>query len=694
MLPAKEWLSRFNIFLTLVFVFLILSCGNESITETEDRESELVILPNETASEVILDPSYKTGLSEKMLIDGIWRYISMEYQAGIFSFLKSLEYNPKNLESKFFLAKSYVNSGLYRNSLELLEELKDNPYYFSFVVPKLKSIYANLSTISSEDEQISYVMLTNLYGISSNIVLFSLPSAIRIYEKDKILLSSFLEGTFLIIDQNFNYRKYRFGSKIDDIFYDEHLKVFYILSGDTLYLYSPGFFNLNLFNLNITKSIKLKGKLIKKIFADSSYIFLLDTLSSELLVIDKNSLEIVFELTLPSEISYFHVVDKKVILLSKDKIILVDLFTQENSVLFQGKELKSFFVSKNDIFVISGDDILILDKENFKEIYTLKNANVDELVVDSEGNIYGVNRKENVLRIFTRDYQMYSNLDVDIKSVFLTKYPILALFVGVRSQHGEMILNLKKENFELFESGEKVLDLDVNYTYSFLKKNDLYIVIEDSIEILENLELISDFLRNFLNEFSGTDTVSVYIAGKDGTKYLPRTNLSVLLPVDFIKRNLSGSSESNIKLDVTLYKAISDSLYSARNRTILLITSGNRDKFSEDTYSLRTIINYAYQNFIPIYVISLGLEDTSLEKLSTETGGIYFSRDFAILPKEVAEIMKKPKIYRYLLVFRSFFGDIYPESKLVDISVVVKYKNTIGKDMIKYIYPKPKGPRS
>jgi len=49
-----------------------------------------------------------------------------------------------------------------------------------------------------------------------------------------------------------------------------------------------------------------------------------------------------------------------------------------------------------------------------------------------------------------------------------------------------------------------------------------------------------------------------------------------------------------------------------------------------------------------------------------------------------------PKVFRYLLVFKSLYENIYPDTKLVDVEVRVRYNNLFGKDKVKYIFPKVK----
>ncbi|MFN4244674.1 MAG: hypothetical protein ACK4F9_00805 [Brevinematia bacterium] len=683
----REWRLKFSLiflsFLCLFLSFVVSSCG----TKSEDIPIEDSLSQNvKIFEELEKFKDVKFGLGEKFLMEGIDFLISMNYDRAIYSLNKSLFYNPVLLETKYFLAKAYLNSGKIKNAIDLFEEIKESELS-SFVIPKLSSIYSRLSLSFNRDIPFEYYTLTNIYGISQNKKFFSLPTSIR-YSKNKgIILSSFGNDTFLVYDDQFNSISYNPSRKIIDVVFDGDEGVFWFVDFSSVYKYSEGFFNLNFWDINIKNTFRYNNVSFRKIGLISEWIYLLDVFNNKIIVINKNDGKFLFSFSseLPGSPTDLEIQRDNVFVSFGERI---EVFSKYGEFLYRvnvSKKVNGFCLF-GDNFVVSSDDGIYIVSRDGKIISVISTNKFDDVVVGSGNKIYAINTEENRIECFGNIFLSVYNLDVDIKGVFFSYFPLVGVLVGVRNIQQDIVGNLKDYNFEVFESGVSIVMPEVRETYRFLKKKHLYIVIEKSKEIFDNYNAIINFVRNILEDLNASDYINVSVVGEDILE-IGKTNVSILYPIDFIEKTFNTFSDNYRLLD-GVYKGITELLYSVRNNAVLVITSGDleRDVSKRNIYN---IIDYAYYNFIPLYVISL-TNNEILRELASSTGGEYYDESVLFSHKVFLRDYENNKVFRYLVVFRSLYEVKYPDSKLVDLEIRVRYNNLFGKDKIKYIFPKIK----
>lgn len=683
MLLEKGWKLKFSVLLLFILfggceVFdqsqsEALSETNISKTYTEDKETLKL-------------KGIKLGLGEKFLIEGVDFLSTMNYDRAIYSLNKSIFYNPIPSESKYFLAKAYFNSGRIKNAISLLEEIKTGDMY-DFVIPKLSSIYSRLSLFSDYKVPLSYYTITNIYGIFNDKKIFSLPTTLRFSSKKGIIMNSFSDGNFFTVDSTYTFNRYSLGRKVIDVSYDEEEGKFWCVDFSGVYCYSEGWFNFNLFDINVSKSFKFQGVNFKKIDVVGEWVFLLDLLSKKVIVISKENGEILFSFP---DVPFLDPTDLEkygddVLVSDGSEIKVFSRYGDYKYSVPSDKRINGFCVFGSN-FVIARDDGIFVISNDGSILSTIGSSKFDDVAVDGENKIYGINSEENKIEVFANEYLHTYNLDVDIKGVFVGQFPLVGVLVGVRNIEQSHIDNLKSYNFEVLESGVKVLMPEVEQTYKFLKKKHLYVVIEKSKVVSNNIDVIEDFLRKVLDKLNASDYIDISIVGEDVIE-LGKTNVSVLYPADFVKRNFTNFSP-NYKLFDGISKGITELLYSIRNNAVLVISSGNLEE-DISVRDLFAILDYAYNNFIPIYVISFST-NSDLKMLAEKTGGKYYDTYVLFSPEIFLEDYEKNRIFRYLVVFRSLYDVIYPEGKLVDVEVRVRYNNLFGKDKIKYVFPKVK----
>ncbi|MGB9621082.1 MAG: hypothetical protein ACPL4C_01420 [Brevinematia bacterium] len=688
MLLGRVWKYKFNVIVSLVFVFLLYSCSEDNNQSTTNKIAESQII--EQSQNDLLQrelKNIKVGLGEKFLMEGVDFLSTMNFDRAIFSLNKSVFYNPIPIETKYLLAKSYLNSGNLRNAIDTFEEIKDSEYS-SFVLPKLASIYSRMSRDPSFERPVEFVHFTNIYGVSQLKTIFSLPTFVRFYERLGFLVNYFTEGNFVSFNSHFSISKFYFGKKFIDLIYDEEDKVFYLLDFDKIYVYKPFWFNSNIFNLGLKKEFNYSNVSFKRFDMLGEWLYVIDAFENEVIVINKFDGKVLFKFSEDfSNPSCIRTYQDRIFVADGLEIKVFDKFGNFKDSFYVGVDIKSFTIYRGRIYIVSSKGVFVFSTSSGNIERTISQTEFDDIAIGYD-SLFLVSKDRSEIEVFKDFYLLTSNLDVDIKGIFVNQFPMIGIVLGIRDINGRIVRDIRNNNIEVFEDGVNVLMPEIVQTYSFLKKKYLYVVVEQSEEIVSNYEIIEDFVRGILDRMPGDDYISLSVVGDNVIEY-PKTNISVLKPLSFLEENFSSFSYSPRLYD-GIRKAIDSMIYSLRNNAILVITSGREDDYSNVRFF--NLLEYAYNNFIPIYFVSLS-NNEDFKFLASYTGGVYYDKSALLAPGIFLGDYYKNRVFRYLVVFRSVYENIYPDNKLVDVEVRVRYNNMFGKDKIKYLFPKLKKPQ-
>jgi len=683
MLQEKVWKLGFSLIVFVIFVFSLLGCQSD---DSKGKVTEMGPLTNQSEQLNNLG-DIKFGLSEKYFLEGVFWYDNMAYYRALYSLSKSLNFNPLSDEVRFSLAKTYLNTGYIRNAIDLLSEIEGD--YKPYAFQKISAIYSRLS-VDDSTNFFEYSIFTNLKGLPRfDTKVFSLVTTVRFVPKlSEVIFTSFGTKEFGTIDKFMRISKYNYGKEIIDIFYDQDEEVFYILGYNTITKYCPGWFNLNLFNINAKKTFRYSDVVFKKFAVYNDVIFAIDSFSKSIFVINKDSGDFVFSfggdvLDSPNDIE---VSGDKVFVSDGDKIVIFDRFGNCVDSLEVGYNINGFSVVSSN-FVISTDSGIFFVSP-FGEVVKIYDGAFDDVCLGDDKDIFAVAKDRNNIYVLRDFYLMVANLNVDVKGVFVGSFPTIGLLVGVRDSDGNFVKGLRNEDFEVYESGVAVFKPDVRYTYDFLKKKNLYILVENSMSIQEIREVVLSFVRGILENLSPRDYISLSVFGSVVEDF-NKSPVNILSPLDFLEKRMKGDETNKMKFSFALNKAITETLPSLRNNAILVITSGNDDLLDYSDYDFYTLLEYSYNNFIPVYVVSIS-NNEKLKLLAESTGGKYYSSEVLLSPGIFLNDFRNPSVYRYFLIFTSLYETLFPNNKLVDLEVRVNYKGVKGMDKVKYVFPKIK----
>jgi len=292
---------------------------------------------------------------------------------------------------------------------------------------------------------------------------------------------------------------------------------------------------------------------------------------------------------------------------------------------------------------------------------------------------------------FVPEQFMYSNLEVWVERVYADDYPNIGVWVSVKDQLGNYLVNLDSDNFSLIENDANIGRIGTAYLKKFSNQSSWVVVVsrsESMKQYSENLPWLSDFFVSGLRE---KDRVKVISYNNDIRPDSDWTNSRLK-----VHKALQVSSESDYKgdgvegLGKTLYEGIGDLLPEKGSRALVWITDGLIYPENMDNFTIARIENYARNNHIPIYIISFENPDhvnwkmkgKLLRDLADRTGGRYYNAYDSSLG-QLKEALRGSGEQRYVLTYQSN-GDSKWKGQYMDIRVQVDFQGRIGMERAGY----------
>ncbi|MCL2155846.1 MAG: VWA domain-containing protein, partial [Leptospirales bacterium] len=156
------------------------------------------------------------------------------------------------------------------------------------------------------------------------------------------------------------------------------------------------------------------------------------------------------------------------------------------------------------------------------------------------------------------------------------------------------------------------------------------------------------------------------------------------------RRTLSAIEKNEYKsgkhTGAALYQSITDLIHRPDRRCVVLITDGSVGEDSFRQYSTATIINYAKEHYIPIYIISIKNPDQEIVRISAETGGKLIRPSEINSLRKIYSDIKSSEEYRYVLVYNTYKLPSFT-GWWADVKLEVKYKGQIGHEWGGYFVP-------
>jgi DNA-binding beta-propeller fold protein YncE len=305
--------------------------------------------------------------------------------------------------------------------------------------------------------------------------------------------------------------------------------------------------------------------------------------------------------------------------------------------------------------------------------------------MDRNGNIVVSNFTTSEVNIMTRFDDMASGLFVQIRNVFVQRFPLVTVELTVEDRLRRPIIGLDNNNFLLSENGVPVNNQTLIQAGFRHDGADISLLVERSSatsRLRDDLNAASRDINRALQEMTNTNVVSVISASAQPLR--ERHDVSLENAV----RGTAGIYTDLWRFDQGLRLAATDLLSTSPKRSVIYIGSGSLGELAFEQYSLSEMANYLANNGIVFNAIIIGTGTVSpeVEFLCNQTGGkakhLYHPRGIGELVRSVKDIPTGLYSFTYNSRMRSDFGRAW-----LPLEVEVYLMDRSGRDNTGYFPP-------
>jgi Mg-chelatase subunit ChlD len=303
--------------------------------------------------------------------------------------------------------------------------------------------------------------------------------------------------------------------------------------------------------------------------------------------------------------------------------------------------------------------------------------------IDRLEQLYAADYEKDSLFQFVPKADKYRNLTVVLDRVDMASLPAVGYYVSALDADGLPIYGLEAENFLLRIGGNEVGPVDLISDERKNSRLSILFLVDKSREMAQYAADARLYLGQLLSKVAEEDQMAVLSFNADSWVASSFTR-SKLRTMDSI---LEDRYKDGRALDRAFRRGIDYLNKEFYKKAVVLVTNGAYSDQSFRTYSLQSCINYAMNNYIPVYILNFsGRESEVLSTFARSTGGRQYD---ALHSGELPYLYETMKAYRspeYLVVFNEkrnpSLGGLY-----LDAEVEVNFSGRFGKSRLGCIYP-------
>jgi len=275
-------------------------------------------------------------------------------------------------------------------------------------------------------------------------------------------------------------------------------------------------------------------------------------------------------------------------------------------------------------------------------------------------------------------------LDVKVKSLDASHFPVIQAYVTVTDRDGAYYRNLTEQSFAVAENRFK---LDSFVVESSLKNMHVVLCLDNSASMKKTLPELQRAAFTFVKGLDPTDKCSVITFNNKVSVLQDFTNDKYAISNALFQMRARGGT----LLYDSIFQAINKCALVEGKKAIVVLTDGKDESYSGSKpfsrHTLEEIIAHAKQVGVPIYVIGIGhdFNENVLSSIANETEGTYY---YSPSPYEYSRLFKQVlqsfKTY-YKLVFATPCQDRDMAARLVEIEATIG--DMLGHDQVLYMSP-------
>ncbi len=342
------------------------------------------------------------------------------------------------------------------------------------------------------------------------------------------------------------------------------------------------------------------------------------------------------------------------------------------------------FTSDDTLLIADGGQIMVYDLENDALSVSSdlggQGQRVLSICQDENGNIIAADFNRNSVSVMTDISTLYAGLFLRINRVVTDEYPRVHVDFTVEDRWGKPVVGLDKLNFFIREAERNIENFDLSYTGYNNRDLALSVVVDKNRRLQDQSEIIRDGVRDLFRSLNTGD--ERYLVGAlDAPQLIAEPGDDTL---NALTRMMDGwSAESDVASALRL--GASQLLPGRKRKALVFLTDGNIHPETFVRYGLQDMAQYMKNNGIQFYPVYLDAEkrNEELDYIARETGGSsqYLFQPRGILP--VLEQIRGDVNGFYTLSFDSLaytdFGRAY-----IPLSVEVNFVRKSGRDEMGY----------
>lgn len=631
---------------------------------------------------------------------GVVYFNNMQYMAAADFFRKAVQEYPDYYTARDYLARSYKLSGFKESALsELKKTLEIYPDNIA-IKNRIESLHFR-NAFSGNDGNVNYLLQSEYK--SPEMKNFSFPDAadMAVDGERNLYVTSFSSSKVVRIDPNGRGEdiiRPGFGGGLYGIDFFNNTLVVSDFKGDMVYICSD------------------KGKILKKFggtgngegsfhgpkgvcFDNKGFLYAVDGGNYRVQKFDTSGRFVLSfgkmgdyesELANPTDIAVLgenvYVTDT-----ANKKIVVFDQYGNYVKEIFMDEILSPRGISvKGHSLVISDEKSGVIIYDTVTGAKTLFNSWDNERklnrplssIFDQDGFFYVLESRPNSIYCFSPADKQYSNLELEITSVDAKSFPVVAFYVNVKGRDGRAVYGLRPENFSITEDNSEIVSFQTDYLKSRATSASFVMAVDRSQGMSgyhKDIPWLAEFILRVMKKNDSVEILNFNEQVWPGNSFdwSRRRTLAAIEKMEYGNGKQTGPA---------LYQAITDLIPRADRRGVVLITDGSVNDDSFKQYTPDTIISYANEHYIPVYIISMKNADPEITRIAAETGGK------VIRPSEIESLrklysnIKSSEEYRYVLVYNTYKLPSF-KGWWVDVKLEVKYKGQIGNEWGGYFVP-------
>jgi DNA-binding beta-propeller fold protein YncE len=341
---------------------------------------------------------------------------------------------------------------------------------------------------------------------------------------------------------------------------------------------------------------------------------------------------------------------------------------------------------QNRLVVADGDRVLVYDLlystwtviDTGERLGRALDAGIDRLE-----QLYVADFEKDSLFQFVPKADKYRNLTVILDRVDIASLPAVGYYVSALDADGLPIYGLEAENFLLRIGENQVGPVDLLSDERRNSRLSILFLVDKSPAMAQYAADMRPAMGQLLSKVAEEDQMAVLSFNADSwvasafTRSKARTLDSILEERYKDGRAFDRAFRRGIDyLNKEFYK-----------KAVVLVTDGGYSDQSFRTYSLLSCINYAMNNYIPVYVLNFGgRESEALSTLARSTGGRQYDVFHSSELPYLYETMRAYRSPEYLVVFNEK-RDPSLSGLYLDAEVEVNFIGRFGRSRLGCIYP-------